>query len=126
MQVIYYAKVYNYTITMDLIGEFHPKSSTGNAYALTVICMLTGYTFCIPIKTKTAHEAVKVYIDNVYSKFGSSICILSDNRTEFRNQLFDNVAEQQGIQYKEYSPLHDPHSIERIEGFHHFLKSCIS
>ena len=41
-------------ISMDLIGEF-TKSERGNVYALTVICMLTGYTFCIPIKTKSQH-----------------------------------------------------------------------
>ena len=29
-------------ISMDLIGEFHPPSSQGNKYALTVICMLSG------------------------------------------------------------------------------------
>ena len=28
---------------MDLIGEFHPASSKGNHYALTAICMLTGF-----------------------------------------------------------------------------------
>ena len=39
-------------VSMDLIGEFHPPSSRGNRYALTAVCMLTGYTFCIPIKTK--------------------------------------------------------------------------
>ena len=32
-------------ISMDLIGEFHPPSSKENRYALTVICMFTGYTF---------------------------------------------------------------------------------
>ena len=36
-------------VSMDLIGEFHPPSSKGNRYALTAVCMLTGYTFCIPI-----------------------------------------------------------------------------
>ena len=39
-------------ISMDLIGEFHPPTSKGKKYALTVICMLTGYVFCIPLKTK--------------------------------------------------------------------------
>ena len=68
-------------ISMDLIGEFHPSSSKGHKYALTVICMLTGYTFCIPLKTKTAAEVVKAYVDNVYAKFGSSLKILSDNGT---------------------------------------------
>ena len=38
-------------ISMDLIGEFYPPSSKGNRYALTAVCMLTGYTFCLPIKT---------------------------------------------------------------------------
>ena len=32
-------------ISMDLIGEFHPPSSKGNRFALTAVCMLTGYTF---------------------------------------------------------------------------------
>ena len=41
-------------ISMDLIGEFHPPSKSGHMYALTVICILTGYIFCVPLKTKRA------------------------------------------------------------------------
>ena len=37
-------------IPMDLIGEFHPPTTKGKRYALTVICMLMGYVFCIPFK----------------------------------------------------------------------------
>ena len=53
-------------ISMDLIGEFHPPTSKGKKYALTVICMLTCYVFCIPLKTKTAEEVLQAYIDNIY------------------------------------------------------------
>ena len=95
-------------ISMDLIGEFHPPSSKGHRYALTVICMLTGYTFCIPLKTKTAAEVVKAYIDNVYAKFGGSLKILSDNGTEFKNQLFTDVATELGVEYKIYTPPLSP------------------
>ena len=56
-------------ISMDLIGPFDPSSS-GYHYALTVICMLTGYTFCILLKTKTTNEVVQAYTDKVYAKFG--------------------------------------------------------
>ena len=49
-------------ISMDLIGEFHPPTSRKHRYALTVICMLTGYVFCIPLKTKTAEEVTQVYM----------------------------------------------------------------
>ena len=60
-------------ISMDLIGEFHPSSSRKHWYALTVICMLTGYVFCVPLKTKMPEEVIQEYIDNVYSKFGGSL-----------------------------------------------------
>ena len=73
-------------ICMDLIGDFHPPTSRKHRYALTVICMLTGYVFCVPLKTKTAEEVIQAYIDNVYSKFGGSLKMLSDNDTEFKKQ----------------------------------------
>ena len=72
-------------ISMDLIGEFHPTTSRKHRYALTIICMLTGYVFCVPLKTNTVEEVTQAYIDNVYSKFGGSLKILSDNGTEFKN-----------------------------------------
>ena len=45
-------------ICIDLIGEFHPPSSKGNTYALAALCMLTGFTFCIPIKNKSVEEVM--------------------------------------------------------------------
>ena len=66
-------------ISMDLIGEFHPPSSKGNRYALTVICMHTGFVFYIPLKTKSAEDVGQAYIDKVYSQFGGSEKVLTDN-----------------------------------------------
>ena len=112
-------------ISMDLIGSF-PESSKGNCYALTVICMLTGYTFCIPISSKSADDVVRAYVDNVYSKYEGSRKILSDNGTEFKNQLFTEVATELGVEYKCYTPPYHPQSNGRIEGFHSYLKACAS
>ena len=112
-------------ISMDLIGEFHPPSSKGNRYALTVICMFTGYTFCIPIPNKMTKTVLKAYMDNVYCQFGRSIEILSDNGTEFKNKLME-VSEELGVEYKIYSPPYRPQSNGRIESFHYFLKACIA
>ena len=113
-------------ISMDLIGEFYPPTKSGHKYALTVICMLTGYVFCIPLRTKQASEVVQAYIDNVYAKFGGSLKILSDNGTEFKNQLFKRVAKELGVKFKNYTASYQPSSNGRIEGFHNFLKACIS
>ena len=107
-------------VSMDLIGEFHPPSSIGHKYALTVIYMLTGYTFCIPLKTKTAAKVVKAYVDNVCAKFGGSLKILSDIGNDFKNQLFTDIATELGVEYKIYTPPYHPQSNRRIEGFHNF------
>ena len=71
---------------MDLIGEFDPPISRGHHYALTAVCMLTGFTWCVPLKTKTAEEVSKAYLDHIYSNFGGSVKILTDNGTEFENK----------------------------------------
>ena len=113
-------------ISMDLIGEFHPPTSRKHIYALTVICMLTGYVFCVPLKTKTAEEVIQAYIDNIYSKFGGSLKMLSDNGTEFKNKMFEQIAKELGLEYKLYTPPYHPASNGRIEGFHAFLKACIA
>ena len=60
-------------LSMDLIGEFYSPTSRKHCYALTVICMLTGYVFCIPLNTKTVEEVIQAYIDNIYSRFGGSL-----------------------------------------------------
>ena len=113
-------------ISMDLIGEFHPPSSNRNRYALTVICMLTGWVWCIPIPDKTANTVLKAYLQNVHHVFGPSKKILSDNGTEFKNDLFDRVAKELGIEHKVYSPPYHPQLNGQIEGFHLFLKACIA
>ena len=112
-------------ISMALIGEFKMGSTQGNRYALTVICMLTGYTWCIPIADKSAETIVKAYIREVYSKYGGSRKILSDLILS-DNKLFEQVAHELGKEHKVYSPPYHPASNGRIEGFHFFLKACLA
>ena len=133
LQVVPYVKLHFYAatfpmefISMDLIGELYPTSRSGHKYALTMICMLTGYIFCMPLKTKQASEVLQAYIDNIYAKFGGSLKILSDNGTEFKNQLFEKIAKELGVKHKIYTAPYRLSSNGHIEGFHNFLKACIS
>ena len=68
------------------------------------------YRLCIlyPSQTKTAEEVLQAYIDHVYSKFGGSIKILSDNGTEFKNKVLEQVAKELGVVYKLYAPPYHP------------------
>ena len=112
-------------IAMDLIGEFHPASSKGNRFALTAVCMLTGFTFCIPLKSKRAEDVIKAYIDHICCIFGPSRKILTDNGTEFKNKLWTEVFEKLRTEQK-FTPIYSPQCNGRIEGFHKFLKATIA
>ena len=75
--------------------------------------MHTSYIFCIPLKTKTAQEVIQAYIRHVYSMFGGSEKILSDNGTKFKNTLFKDVAKNLGVKYKVYMPPYRPSAMVR-------------
>ena len=100
-------------ICMDLIVEFHSPTRHGH--------MLTGFTWCIPLKTKTAAEVVTAYKNHIYCNFGGSVKILMDNRTEFKNKLFKKVVEELGNEMSIHLPHYRPQSNGKIEGFHRFL-----
>ena len=87
--------------------------------------MLTGFTWCVPLKTKTAEEVAKAYMDHIYCSFGGSIKILTDNGTEFKNKLFKEVISKLGTEFSIHSPPYRPQSNGKIEGFHRFLKTYI-
>ena len=87
--------------------------------------MLTGYTFCIPIKNKSAEEIVTAWRNHIALPFGVCRKLMMDNGTKFKNDLFSRVTEQLGVERTIYSPPYRPQSNGKIEGFHIFLKSCL-
>ena len=88
--------------------------------------MLTGYTFCKPLKDKTAEEIITAWRNHITFPFGVCRKLLTDNGTKFKNDLFSRVAEQLGVERKIYSPPYRPQSNGLIEGFHKFIKSCLA
>ena len=96
-------------IAMDLIGEFHPPSSQGNHYALTGVCMLTEFTWCIPIKLKKATDVARAYMQHVYSVLGGSTKILTDNGTNSRTKSL-GMCYRSLVQRSQSIHLHTDHS----------------
>ena len=82
--------------------------------------------FLYPLEDQNGREeVVQAYIDNAYSTFGGSLKILSDNGTESKNKMFEQVSKELGLEYKLYTAPYHTASNGRIEGFHAFLKACI-
>ena len=57
-----------------------------------------------PKSCKVRADAGRPAACYIYAKFGGSLKILSDNGTEFKNKLFENIAKQLGVKYKKYTP----------------------
>ena len=87
--------------------------------------MLTGFTFCIPLKSKHAEDMINAYINHICCSFGPSKKILTDNGTEFKNKLWTEVFNKLKTEQK-FTPIYSPQCNGRIEGFHKFLKATIA
>ena len=86
--------------------------------------MLTGFTFCIPLKLKKAEDVITAYLNYVCCVFGSSKKILSDNETESKNKMWVEVFTRLKMEHR-VTPIYSPQCNGHIKGFHKFLKACI-
>ena len=110
-------------ITMDLVTDF-TKSNKGNKHILTIIDLLTGWLEVIPIPNKSADTITKAFIRHYLLRHMCPWFILSDNGTEFKNQIFDKVTKDLGIERIFSAPYH-PQSNGKLETFHKFLKPTL-
>ena len=110
-------------IAMDLVTDF-TESNKGNKHILTIIDLLMGWPEAIPITNKSADTITKAFIRHYLPRHLCPQFILSDNGTEFKNQIFDRVTKDLGIERIFSAPYH-PQSNGKLETFHKFLKPTL-
>ena len=92
-------------IAIDLVSDLNVSTSR-NQHALTIIDRLMGWPVAFPIPDKKSDTIVHVFINNCMPIHMCLCFILSDNGTEFKNQLMDNVLQQLGIDCIFSTPYH--------------------
>ena len=85
-------------IAIDLVTECK-TSNSGNRHILTITDHHTGCLEAFPILEKSADTTVSTFINYYLPVHMCPPYILSDNDTEFRNQLMDQVLQQLGIDH---------------------------
>ena len=110
-------------IAIDLVTECETFTS-GNKHILTIINHLTGWPEAFPILDKSADTIVSTFINHYLPVHMCPRYILSDNGTEFKNQLMDQVLQQLGIDCIFSAPYH-PQSNRKLEVFHKYPKSTL-
>ena len=107
-------------IAIDLVTECE-TSTSGNKHILTIINYLTGWPEAFPIADKLANTIVSTFIIKYLPVHMFPMYILSDNGTEFKNNLMDQVLKQLGTEWIFLAPYH-PQSNGKLEVFHKYLK----
>ena len=85
-------------IAIDLVTDLNITTS-GNQHILAIIDHLTGWAEAFPIPNKKADTISHVFINNYIPIHMCPFFILSDNGTQFKNQLINNVLQQLGIDH---------------------------
>ena len=110
-------------IAIDLVTDCE-TSTSGHKHILTVIDHLTGWPEAFPILDKSADTIVATLINHYLPVHMCLRYILSDNGTEFKNNLMDQVLQQLGIDRIFSAPYH-PQSNGKLEVFHKYLKPTL-
>ena len=130
------AKIHNYPLQMmeipyrpfdkiaiDLVTECK-TSPSGNYHILTIIDHLTVWPEAFPILDRSADTIVSTFINTYLHVHMCLRYILSDNGTEFKNNLMDHVLKQLGIEWIFSAPYH-PQSNGKLEIFHKYFKPTL-
>ena len=106
-------------ITIDLVTECE-TSTSGNRHILTITDHLRGCPKAFPIPGKSTDTIVLTFINIYLPVHKYPRYILSDNGTEFKNQLINQVLQQLGINHIFTVPYH-PQSNGKLKVFHKYL-----
>ena len=92
-------------IAIHLVTECKTSTSS-NKHILTIIDHLTRWSEAFPIPDRSADTIVTTFINKYVPVHMSPQHILSDNGTEFKNSLMDQVLQQLGIDRIFSAPYH--------------------
>lgn len=92
-------------VCIDTIGPLN-KTSLRNSYAVTIQCELTKYVIICPIPNKEAATVSKAIVENLFLVYGPMKEIRTDMGTEYRNEVFSNIAKLLNIEHKVSTAYH--------------------
>ena len=78
-------------ICLDCIGTLE-RSSRGFMWILTCIDLHSSFLLAVLMKSKSAANIIYLYIESIMPRIGPLKYILTDNGTEFKNDMMRSVA----------------------------------
>ena len=110
-------------IAIDLVTECEMPNSR-NKHIPMINDHLMGWPEAFPIPDKLADTIVSTFINQYLPVHMCPRYFISDNGTEFKNSLMDQVLKQLGIERISLAPYH-PQSNQKLEVFHKYMKPTL-
>jgi len=110
-------------VAIDIVGPLPVCKDSGNRFILTLVDLCIYYPQAIPLKQHTAFNVAQA-LSTVFSRFGFSQEILSDQGTDFMSEVMQIFLHDFGIKHIRTSPYH-PQSNGASERFNETLKSML-
>ena len=111
-------------ICLDCVGPLE-RSKQGFKWILTCIDLHTSFLLAVPMKLKSADNVIHACIKTILPQIGPSRFILTDKRTEFKNDTMNSVLIRLNTEHK-FTTVYFPRGNSRLENSHALLKRSIS
>lgn len=108
---------------IDYFGPL-PADSEGNRYVLLAECCVTRWPEAIPVKSADVEHTAKALISHIFSRFGNTSSLQSDNGTHFINEVIDAIVRHCRLIHHRSTPYY-PQSNGKIERMVGAVKSAI-
>jgi len=107
---------------IDLTGP-HPKSTNGHIWILTCMDSFTKWVEAFLLRSKEAEPIAKILVEQVFSRFGIPLSILSDQGKEVDGRIMREVCRLFGVEKLRTTPYKP--STNQVERFHRTLNSIL-
>jgi hypothetical protein len=82
---------------LDFIGEIHPQSSAQHKWILTATYYFTKWIEAVPTRQATYTVIIQFLENNILSRFGCPIKIITDNATTFKSKKMEKFCSDYNI-----------------------------
>ena len=80
------------TVAIDLLQL--PRSKQGSVYVLVCVDHFSRYTVLIPLPNKSASSVAHAFVSHFICPYTTPSVLLSDNGTEFKNEVLQKICQQ--------------------------------
>lgn len=114
-------------IAMDIVGPY-PESKKGNVYVLSIQDLLSKFMVLVPLPNQTTETVADAFVKRYLSYFASPKTLLTDLGSNFKSNLFRQIAKKLRIKKVFTTPARPQSnaSLEKAHGsLHDFLRQYV-